>query len=285
MTQSNAGTGEQRARVPARWGWVSLALVSLVACQAPTPRVFQSLTRTDSRPTMTIVLINYLIENPPDFSAIYYSFSDGPCTSSLVGTKVLLTAGHCVPEGGGNVTLQTSFGPIMGTCKRSRAVDLALCALNDEPSGAIHETINSDGSLLHDQQVLLLSGFGCTKPHGANTYDPEFRIGLASIAGLPAGQSTAIKTSGGAVTCEGDSGAPGFAIDDTAAANPLLPGAFTRRMIVGVSVLGDEETSSTLVSTSARAVQNFFQDWTYNSGLKICGFNREAESCRAPPGK
>lgn len=269
--------------------FVMMLAITLTGRAAEEPRAFYALSDltldTGSKP----VLINARPANPSDFPATFYSFTaQGRCTSSLVGTKVLMTAAHCVLDGQ-QVTIAKGSTQYTGKCSHAKdypgnpTADWALCALDGEPPGVLHETINADNGLVKKDLVLLLSGFGCVTSAITGANDGTYRIGSSSVSVSPAGENNDILTTGGAAVCFGDSGGPAFVVSASAIANPVAPNVLAKRLMVAVNSQGNIRDTSLLSSTSTALAQTFLKEWTTASGLKICGFSPEAEQCRALP--
>jgi len=180
-----------------------------------------------------------------------------------------------------------------GECRQAKdygtnpSADWALCALNGEPSGMIHETVNSNNNAVKKDMKILLSGFGCISPTGGNS-DPVYRVGTSSVAFAPSAETNDLETRGGAAVCFGDSGGPAFVVSPEAISNPGNEHVLTNRLLVSVNSRGTLIDVSVLASTSTPMAQAFFKWWTTDaaspgSGLKICGFSIGALSCRELP--
>lgn len=214
--------------------------------------------------------------NPKDFQASFYALSsDGACTSTLVGPRVLLTAAHCV-ENGGTVSLQRGGKNWVGTCTHAPdyaandTADWALCDLTGEVAGVPYERVNQDAALLAGKGTLQLSGFGCTKSDGTGGNDGVYRIGNAPIVALPSGTDNDIVTRSSVFLCFGDSGGPAFR---------YLDPQRTKRVQVGVNSRGNIKDTSYLSSTSTAPAKKFLGDWSEAKKLKICGLHADAPNC------
>jgi hypothetical protein len=268
-----------------------LLTISVSANSAEATREFYALSDLTYDRSAKTVLINAVVANPKEFPSIFYSFtSGGPCTSTLVGVRVLMTAAHCVSDGE-KVTIAKGKESFSGPCQQAKgystnpSADWALCALDGEPAGIIHETINSNNNLVKKGQVILLSGFGCITSDGSGGKDGVYRVGASTVAILPAGDNNDLQTLGGAALCYGDSGGPAFVVSPEAIVDPGRANVLAKRLLISVNSRGNLRDVSVLVSMSTPAAQSFIQDWTHGpgAGLKICGLSPAADMCRALP--
>jgi Trypsin len=278
-------------------------LAGLAACHhAPTTRVFYSV--GDLSHINKTLLAKHLpldsfiprTPHPEGFPAEFYTFSDGGfCTATLIGTDVLLTARHCVLTGSLNIddTISPGLvgGPYIGHCNfpADENIDIALCALNDEPPGVLHETVNFNAPRLDPEHSLLLSGFGYFDPNHNTGLVPQFCPGVAQIAQFPTDESPEIVTTGDAFVDGGDSGAPAFAIKPAELLKPVETADYSLRLVVGVAETRDptdneDQPKSKFISTSAPQVVDFFDTWlTKNQQFKVCGRSTDAQACRGVP--
>jgi hypothetical protein len=290
-----------RFRPPQRgallWTVTALLVTHNLLCEGDERRTFYALSDLTYDRSAKTVLINAYVANPKDFPSVFYSStSGGPCTVALVGTNVLMTAAHCVNDGE-VVRISASQGMYTynGPCTRAPKYnsnptnDWALCALDGEPSGVIHETVNSNNALVTSQTSLLLSGFGCavagsTSAGSGNVY----RIGASTVAVLPSGNNDSLVMHGGAATCFGDSGGPAFVVSAATLVTPTVAGAVDKRLMVSVNSRGNIQDESVLASLSTPDGQAFLREWTdpdhgRGAGLRICGFSPGAQRCRKSP--
>jgi Trypsin len=271
---------------------VSAAIVALFSCAssaAESTKVFYAVSDLTYDSNSKPVLINARAANPGDFPATFYAFSSGgPCTSTLVGPRVLMTAAHCVTDGE-VVAIAKGSDQFKGQCSRAKAypqnptADWALCALDGEPPGLLHETVNTNSGVLQKDLFILLSGFGCVSSSGLGGSDGTYRIGTSKISLIPAGDNNDIQSTGGAAVCFGDSGGPAFIVSKAAIANPATTNVLAKRLLVSVNSRGNIRDTSFLASTSTPVAQAFLKEWTDNSGLKICGFSSGVTQCRELP--
>lgn len=224
--------------------------------------------------------------DPGDYPALFYFFgSGGLCTATLVASEVMLTAGHCVHDGGTVSVPATSWSTARagGVCKVAAfapdapRLDLALCKLSKPMSGP-YERINRDPELLAGTPSVTLIGFGCGAVAEPDPKEPVLRKGTTTVRRIEDG---AVFTSGGASVCLGDSGGPAFR--DTVASKASGP---AKRVQIAVNSAGTDNDGSWLSLTSSPAAIKFITDWAdgkdvdEGNGQKICGFDPHAKRCR-----
>lgn len=222
------------------------------------------------------------------------------CTATLVGSRTLLTAAHCVGtvpiitvrRGGNSWTAtcqrhETYTPDWTGGCGRGgncpTSADYALCLIDGEPNFPKQERLNINPQVVSIGGLVQLLGFGCTvKPGvGGSTFEREvLSSGWGRITRLPSGQDNYFDTSwdltganqpvpanvaGGANVCPGDSGGAVY----LAARN--MPGV---RSIVGIAsrvgtANGLVTGPSYLSAMATPAARSFFDKWKRQTDL--CG--------------
>jgi hypothetical protein len=231
---------------------------------------------------------------------LQFESAGGLCTSTIIGEKVVLTAGHCVPNQskarvfydnklttitchhhpqykGAGCLSATSIADIKGC-----TADVALCVADTSFSSTVagqavkFETINGDPALLKKDGPVVLLGFGCTQAGGG--VSPILRVGNAKVTSLsvPGASSNPANTmqeyiiaQGGAALCQGDSGGAAFNTQDP------------NRKVAGVNSRGNIATVSFLTATSDPHVQDFFKSFSgAPNNLEICGVTPGAKNCR-----
>jgi hypothetical protein len=212
--------------------------------------------------------------DPKDWPAsMYASMSGARCTATVVGEHVLLIASHCVGNGA-KAQFKAAGETFTSVCTHhpkysgNSTADWALCLVDKKVPALPFESMNSDGSIIKLGEKLMLTGFGCISPGGGGGNDGIYRIGEATIVGLPSGNSNDITTQGGAALCFGDSGGPAFKIMGD------------KRVVVSVNSRGDIRTHSYLVATHTEMAQSFFKSWADKNAVKICGIHADAAGCR-----
>jgi hypothetical protein len=223
--------------------------------------------------------------NPDDYPASFFARVDGQyCTSTLVASRVALTAAHCVIHGG-SISLKLSGKNIVGRCDMAAGsatesgVDWTLCLLDQEIRGVTYENINSNSQLLTNGPSIKLTGFGCTNPDGSGGNDNVFREGLVTVAVVQSHHGTVLQTKGSVALCPGDSGGAAFFGFD--------PG-YTRRVIVAVNshftrdpVSGEYLLISYLASVADPTAQTYFKNWINRNGVLLCGIFPSPAGCRS----
>ncbi len=223
-------------------------------------------------------VLNGVEARPADYPALFYYFGhSGPCTASLVASRVMVTARHCVADG------QQLYAPVStwshttatATCSHvpfiatAPLVDIALCHLNRRLPGP-YERINRDPTrvIANGTSKVTIVGFGCGAVNEPIPEKPVFRHGSTTAQRTEGG---ALFTSGGAAVCLGDSGGPAF-IDVDAAT----------RFQVAVNSEGVRDGGSWLALTSVPEVVAFIDQWSKRPEInqRICGYDVNASNCR-----
>ena len=227
------------------------------------------------------------VADPKDWQASFYTQSaGGSCTASIVGDRVLLTAAHCVANGAA-VTLRRAGVTYRAMCEHApeyhaggpyaATADYALCAVDKTLPGVPAERVNTDAQALAVGKEVLLTGFGCTTDQGTGGNDGVYRIGEAKIKSLPSGDNNDITVAEGAGLCFGDSGGPAF-----------LNGAGKARVQISVNSRVENRSPtgtdlgprSYLSSLTGKQGSAFLRDWSRRNGLRICGLDPQATTCR-----
>jgi hypothetical protein len=242
----------------------------------PTVRKFFSVLDLKQKGTGPVVIGGHEAKSE-DFPASFYSRSDsGFCTSTMVSSRALLTAAHCVDDGG-KVLLTLKKKTYEGICTHSpdyaqnETADWALCLFSKDITGIPFERINMDESRVTVGAELLLTGFGCVKSPGTGGNDGVYRIGEAKVMSVPTGSSNDIVTVGEVALCFGDSGGPAFLFLDLNKRD---------RIVVSVNSRGNIRDTSYLSSTSTSPAKAFFMKWSQDKGVKLCGVHSDAPNCR-----
>jgi hypothetical protein len=231
---------------------------------------------------------------------LQFQSAGGSCTSTIIGEKVVLTAGHCVANlGKARVFYNNTLTAVTchhhpqykgascltaGTAAEIKGctADISLCVADTPfPSQVAglpvkFETINADTALLKKGGPVTLLGFGCTQAGGG--VSPVLRVGPATVTSLSVPGASAnpantlqeyIIAQGGAALCQGDSGGTAFDTQDSS------------RKVVAVNSRGNIETVSYLTSTSDPHIQDFFKNFSGPPhNVEICGIAPGAKNCR-----
>jgi hypothetical protein len=183
------------------------------------------------------------------------------CTATLVAPRVLLTAAHCLADGGmptaffgaapqgdagaSIAVVATRVHPAFEPSTLTNDVAMALLA-QDAPSGATPWPLPA--APLDSSSVglsLRLVGFGETA--AGDSSPPQKRVGTATLASLAATQL--VLAPAPSQPCEGDSGGPAFA---------TIGGV---EVIVGVTSSGDAQCSQGGHDTRVDAFTSFISPW------------------------
>lgn len=207
----------------------------------------------------------------------------GNCSSTLLGPKVLLTAAHCVSNGG-NVSFTLANQRFSGSCthhadyRRNSTADWALCVLSAPVSGIQFESIATaaEAGCAVDKKFLW-TGYGCQRWGG--TLDGKFRTGLVATRSCPSGTNHDIVTRGSVALCSGDSGGSGYVVADNG-----------DRKVVGVNSRSNT-TDTSYVSNTVGIFRDWASTWATQKQVAICGITAGAPNCRGagdpdpdPPG-
>jgi hypothetical protein len=225
------------------------------------------------------------LANPKDWPASFYSIHPGgSCTSTLVGPRAVITAAHCAPNGA-TIAITLAQRTYRGTCTQSppystgsgESADWSVCLMEADVSMGPYETINKDSTRIALGTSLLLTGFGCTQDNGTGGNDGNYRVGEASVSGLPAGTSNYITTSGEVALCFGDSGGGAFLFLDPGKTRRVQVSVNSRVNTLASGALGPQ---SSLASLSTESAQTFIKGWAKNNGAGVCGVTPGLGHCR-----
>jgi hypothetical protein len=216
--------------------------------------------------------------SPRDFPASFVFQTDKNCTSTAVGSRVILTAAHCLAgaETGtvtiGDNRLGVACTPHPDYGGQSLSADYALCVADADMEGIDFESIGT--SLAHPRvgEEVVLLGFGCAEPLGRDRTFGTLRSGRTKVvAAVSTPSDQNILTRGNAALCFGDSGGAAFFELDRFGA---------RRVIIGVNSRSDINSTSELAATSTFQFLDWAVAWSNDNGVAICGIHTSAERCR-----
>lgn len=212
---------------------------------------------------------------------IYIKQGNSRCTASVIGPYVIMTAGHCVPDGGEiqpaswtpepEVTFDYEEVAATAKCKQhplyrdnKEDLDFALCHTSVRLD-VKYGIISKKGPALGD--VVSLAGYGCIQAGGGGGNDGVLRVGQAKVTQLPSGASDWYFAQGGSALCFGDSGGPSF----LKIGDPKSEDHF----IIGVNSRGNIKDLSLLTALYLDKSIKFFEDFAKAEGVEICGINKE----------
>jgi len=208
-------------------------------------------------------------------STFVFESADGTqCTATAVGARTLLTAAHCFHGSStGTIMLGTELAQV--SCERHKDyptnawADFSLCYAESTLAAPDRgfEVINVDPAVLRVQTKLVIVGFGCRTPGGADRGFGRLSEGDAVVLNIDAQY---VETGGGAAICTGDSGGGVFF-----SAGPRAP-----RLVVAVASHGDLSTRSFLVVTASDIFLEWARDWCKKYGTSLCGVTSQTTPCR-----
>lgn len=274
----------------------TLATISLIACgQAP------NATSTNVDPASASGIVNGTAVEESDVvsrstAALYIKFPQGDrvaqfCTATLVGARVLTTAGHCLlavsQSTGLDVKdlvphLRVAFGlkrasistdenvkfislkeavvhpdfrldALVGANEQTPIPDVAILQLaEDAPAGYEPAELLRDEALLQEGTSLILAGYGLTQaPPTAKQADELRRINVKVLKAKYNPAQFSYEVAEGRSACSGDSGGPAY-LSDSAGTGRLI--------LAGVTSFGDRQCSNLGVYTSVPAMINWIDE-------------------------
>lgn len=217
--------------------------------------------------------------DPTKFPEILYiRIGDAACTATVVGSRVILTAAHCIQNSKGLIAayegegVKTDFHNMAQTAKFTAMCyihpkypkrldhDFALCLASvDFPRAA---TLSKYGIRRGDH--VTLAGYGCTNKDGSGGNDGTLRMGRTQVSDVPGGlpgRDIWFETTGVSSLCFGDSGGP--ALRTIREDEPLE--------VIGVNSRGDISTKSQLSAVYVTEARKWFFEFEGKYGALICG--------------
>ena len=201
---------------------------------------------------------------------VYIHSGNARCSATVIGPKVILTAGHCVADEG-------SIGPVAeivdfvvdqtvysAVCKQAPMYrdqtedhDMALCKV-DKRLSVKPAKISKLGPKLGEEVVL--SGYGCVQAGGGGGNDGILRIGKAKVTKLPQGKDHWFYTQDKSALCFGDSGGPALLNKK-------------EHLLIGVNSRGNIKDLSLLTALYTSESIKFFEDFAEEQEVEICGIS------------
>lgn len=234
------------------------------------------------------------LANPADYPATFQAVLPLPkgyslCTATAIGSRVLLTAAHCVVRADG-IRVRLREKVIAGECAAIPSADpsgyddrdFALCALQKELGLSKYERL--DFSPYPKGTGLMLAGFGCTNPDLRSGADNRLREGEVWVREKRESSEPYYRVGRGAWLCPGDSGGAAYYSAD------WMTFKNARRVIVAVNSAVTAKEGKlhpdkvSLLSALAHAdAKTFVTDWLSMRKLTACGAGEAESNCRAGP--
>ena len=204
--------------------------------------------------------------DPKKFPAVLYTRQGGSrCTSTLIGDRTLITASHCVDDGG---SAQFTIAGVNYSSKcnhhpdydNNQTADWALCYVDKSVKNVNFESLSMNSAIPKVGEQILLTGYGCIKEGGGGGNDGILRIGHVEVIKTPNNGNWDIVTKGKTALCFGDSGGPAFYESNG------------KRWQISVNSRGNIKDTSYLSKTLANPVfSDWIAKWAANHSTNICG--------------
>lgn len=214
-------------------------------------------------------LIGGTVADPKDWPASPWV---GNCSSTLVGERVLITAAHCVSNGGSK-TFQIGTTRYSAKCdhhpsyRGNSTADWALCLVDKAVPEIVFESVLKPAEFACARGVKFLwTGYGCTRWGGG--IDGKFRTGEVSAISCPSGTNYDTVTKGSVALCSGDSGGGGYLVVNGV------------RRYVGTNSRSNTTDTSYVSTFSAQNPFDWGMGWLKAKNTWACGMSSEAPAGR-----
>jgi len=198
------------------------------------------------------------------------------CSASIVGPRVLLTAGHCA-KSGSTATFTLGVTDYSAVLTRhpdypGKDIDVNVGLIDkDLPRAVTPVTIQKEAIKVGD--TIKIFGFGCTQEGGTGG-DGLLREGNTTVTGF-SGYDIVSRLAGGAALCYGDSGGPAYY---------QIPRATEKGVVityqqVAINSKGNIKDTNYTTALAGKETQDFLLSWATQNKAEICGINKD---CGAP---
>ncbi len=204
---------------------------------------------------------------------IYIRSGAARCSATVIGERVILTAGHCVKDEGEIGPVEMGVGAVdfvlgqqvyTAKCRQTPKYrqnlgdhDMAIC-LADRPLSVRPATIDTQPVKIG--QTVILTGYGCIRSPGSGGNDGILRVGKAKVIQLPAGDDYWFYTKASSTLCFGDSGGPSMS---------------KPHFVIGVNSRGDIKSLSLFTATFTKDSIDFFEEFAKEQSVSICGITED----------
>ena len=215
-------------------------------------------------------LIGGSVADPADWPASPWV---GNCSATLLSSRTLKTAAHCVGNGGSksftiNNTRYSAVCTHNSSYRGNSTADWALCLVSQPVVGIKFESVATAAEAACSVgKKYLWTGYGCQRWGG--TIDGKFRIGMVSTTSCPSGTNYDTITRGSVALCSGDSGGGGFVLSQNG-----------DRKVVGTNSRSNTTDTSYVSSTYTAKFRDWAKSWGDSKSVLICGIHAGAANCR-----
>jgi hypothetical protein len=219
------------------------------------------------------------LADPRDWpSTLLIKTSRGMCSATVIGPRVILTAGYCI--GGDNLDITAALQEATGAIsyrlqcqshpnyETDLAADVALCAADKPLAVPRIEQINTNRMLLAAGASVIMVGYGCRSAETRN-FDGRLSAGQATFGGFD-DLAPGLVQLGGSVACSGDSGGGVFSADPK------------KRVLLGIISRTDLQTKTWIVRTDTDKVLNWARGWARSNNALICGLDSTGQAACTP---
>lgn len=232
------------------------------------------------------VLIGGTPASPGEFEEVVRIRSGGAgCTASIIGPRVVLTAGHCIFGDIEDVGKKNKDAEVQIYRRLFKAVctiapdyknqvgdqDMAVCKSDVDMPGP-YASVAMEGPKLGDAVTLI--GYGCTQPGGSGGNDGVLRYGNAQVTRESYDAYYSFHAMGSSALCFGDSGGPAFKMVDDRSGH---------HYVYGVNSRGNIRDLSLLTAVYHPKSLKFLRDYEVSEGVRICGLSKKCVAEDNPP--